>query len=704
MLTPERLVPGTWVRNASTDTVTFLHTSGAIGRVVRRNSNRNITIAYEADTMTAAWRELAPSGVTHMTSALTRDMDASHLELYTPEAWRLERIAEQEASTMRIGDWVEVRDGADYRYTGAGAIGQVHRAIGQHEVLVNFEPDTLSIHWRHDSPILCNFDVCIADLQKLDPDNHPWVVVRRAELLERELELVALQAQVAAAARRTDLQRNASKRLSARMQQGNTPYPTRSTRHTYNNRSEWAEDIRGIVDGHRNLEETCDILNGLPTSVATRVYRMLAEKTTEADEIFKCNDCGEYCRREDSGFDHNNNEICCGCLSDYNYSERMGCYVHPEHACSVYASFHSYNRGDPDDYCTTRWGRGSDLVEYGDDVFLEADVYDELESEESDDDVDDDDDSDSGLHGYHSSSRYFTEINRTPNIPALGVELEVYADDRYDAVHSIKQEMSDECWYYERDGSLDSRHGFEIITQPYGPEEWPGLAKRALANLIESGAVAYTQPHASDKYGIHVNVSRGHLTGLQEARMLMFTYLEGNRDFLQAVAQRRYIYGGEATQLGAFKSEQLTISRLGGTFSTNYNEAGTPTRKKVCGRGKYNPINLHDGLAEFRMFQSTLHYPSFMKNLEFVWALIEWTSTKAATGTSVQHADFVLWLGANPAREAQYPHLIAFLRKPSFMGKNYTSSIRNTWKHLLPQQTTKSLGVVSGDVDLRLAA
>ena len=124
---------------------------------------------------------------------------------------------------------------------------------------------------------------------------------------------------------------------------------------------------------------------------------------------------------------------------------------------------------------------------------------------------------------------------------------------------------------------------------------------------------------------------------------------------------------------------------------------------KPRGLGKYSSLNLHDGIAEFRLFQSTLHLPSFMKNLEFIWALIEWTNLKSATGAVWQHDKFIAWLGKLHGAETRYPYLFAFLRKPSYSGIGF-DSIKNVWGHLIPPQTTKSLDVVTGDADRRLAA
>ena len=305
----------------------------------------------------------------------------------------------------------------------------------------------------------------------------------------------------------------------------------------------------------------------------------------------------------------------------------------------------------------------------------------------------------SSLSSYHGSARNFKERNVTPEVPCLGVELEVYCEYRSDAVSAARYEVP--AWNFETDGSLSSDYGFEIISQPLGVNEWRETAPRLLTALLDKGACAYTQPDSGKHYGIHVNIARRHLTPLQEARMLMFMHDAQNLEFIMAIAQRAVLYGGSS--LVPFGSiDDVKVRHVGGLSEVSNGRNGYV--KKPVGRGKYSAINMHERIAEFRIFQSTLHHDSFMKNLEFVWALVEWTSTKAATGTAWLHTDFVRWLGSKPANEQKYPHLFAYLRKPSYMGKGFPSRVHNKWAHLLSKTTTKSLDVVSGDEDQRLAA
>lgn len=563
---------------------------------------------------------------------------------------------------LNDGDWVVVSGEPGIAFIERGSYGRIYEGAGSAKI-VDFEPDSLSELWRRHKCNDCLWAVAPTVLTLMTD------MTRRDELASRER------------------QRIFDSKMRGNMTDART---VRRTRRKFIQGEHWGEAIRNAIAYATEFGSldfgVLEVLNDMKHRVADSVFDTVVPKLDPTNQLLACNDCGSYELREDAVFVAGGDRICRVCVDDhYHYSECRDMYIHEDDVCHIYYSVSAYNRGIADDYCTES-GYGN-LYSY-DGYFMDYDTYREVSGEY--DDYDDDEEDSDGLRDYHSSDRYFSEENETPHVPALGVELEVYSEHRRKSVYAAKNVTSD--WYFEHDGSLDDDYGFEIISQPYGPLEWPEQAKSVLDALTKSGAVAYTQPDDDACYGIHVNVHRRSLSRLQEARMLMFLLDDTNLDFVRAIAQRNAIYGGNSINFGSVK--KATVRNVGG-----FNNDMRP-----YSLGKYSPLNLHDNLAEFRIFQSTLYYPSFMKNLEFVWALIEWTNVKSATGCSTNHLDFVKWLGASPARERQYPNLMAFLRKPSYMGKQYHERIYNSWNHLLPKQTTKSLDVVSGEPDLRLAA
>lgn len=375
-----------------------------------------------------------------------------------------------------------------------------------------------------------------------------------------------------------------------------------------------------------------------------------------------CDDCGAHYDAEDCDSWRDvlgGRRVCEDCAgSSYRYSERMDEYIPESDAHPVYYSVQAWRNEDAGDYTTNDYGRrhlnGNDSVGFFSDVDDWYTAHGEYYG------TDDDDDGRDGLRDYHNSSRHFEEQVRTPALgPALGVELEVYAQDsRRGTVREIRESFPD--LILERDGSLDEDQGFEIVTQPMGVPEWEDYAKRLLSHLQDCNVVAYNDP-AGDGYGIHVNIHRRHFSPLAEARIMMMMCSEENASFVRAVAQREAIYRGDV-DIGQYESDNLTVGSLGSLRPRPHPEHA---QRKIYGRGKYAPVNWQDNIAEFRIFQSTLSLDSFMKNLEFVWALHAWTKPESATGSSFDHKDFVRWLNTS-ARRRQYPHLVKYLSRKSF--------------------------------------
>lgn len=432
------------------------------------------------------------------------------------------------------------------------------------------------------------------------------------------------------------------------------------------------------------LDDFIDKLNSrnLSTNLRTRLFNKVANVRNDiTDEYFICPDCGYAERLDGSCTDINDNVICDTCANEnYYYSEYHGAYIHTDDARPLYETYRQYSNESAADWLSYS-GEYSEY-RYEDGAYFTDDAwYDVYGSDDEDND---------GLAGYHDSYRNFVEVASDKRFVPLGVELEVYAHDRADVVQSLKSNFND--LYLERDGSLDDYHGFEIITQPYGKTEWAEFAPRLLNHLLERRVLGYNHPDDAS-YGIHISVNREYLSPLQEARMSLFLTAAENEYFVKAIAQRNAIYGGSTSvQFGAFDKRMQKVHNIGG-LGRYFNN-----KKKIYGMGKYSPLNLKDTVAECRIFQSTLHPQSFMKNLEFMWALVEWTNTTSATGSTWLHTDFVQWLCLRPDSDTDFGHLMAYLRKDKYIVKRGSGSIENTWAKYLPLITTKSQPV-EGNVE-----
>lgn len=426
------------------------------------------------------------------------------------------------------------------------------------------------------------------------------------------------------------------------------------------------------------------------------------DEALESVGYMQCADCSTIVHEIDAHYiESEDHHVCESCLQDsYIWSDLMSEYLPEDEAVRVYPSQRAYDHGDVE-YATREFLRMGDF-RWSDvaDAYVHESVYVEEDDEDDEDDWDSDDDDDysrDGLRDYHGARRDFVIINKTPNVPfkgapALGLELEVYANDsRRDAVTAVK-EMQNVIGglILERDGSLDEEQGFEIISDPLGFTEWQDFGPRLCKTVSEEAdCIAYT---AEGQYGIHLTFDNTCLTALQQARMMMFMSSEENADFVRVIAQRKNIYRGDI-DIGSLGKEDQKIFRIGG-LSNNYakDERGRIKYdknnnamyvKQFVGKGKYCPINLKGNLCEVRIFRATLHPESFMKNIEFIYAMIEWL--RGSTGNSWHYMDFVKWLGKRPRVAKDYPHLLTYLRRPKFGIRHSSSKITNNWLSLLPK-------------------
>jgi len=414
--------------------------------------------------------------------------------------------------------------------------------------------------------------------------------------------------------------------------------------------------------------------SGIP-AMRSQIRESIVDKHPLFGGIVACDDCGALHRLSTSGHpvSDDDSNICENCLINYVWSNYMDGWVHENEAVNMYFTLDQLRRRDgdnmPREYVQTYSLRWSEYYS----GYLARGL--------NPDDVEEDTSGPDGLNDYHDSTRLFTVHQQNPNalyngMPPLGLELEVYADDWPEAVRHAKNFKGFGKLLFERDGSLSDKHGFEIITDPPGHSEWFQMGP-AMCEHLQQECVAYNHPDSND-YGIHITLDRKYLSPLQEARMFLFMTASENLKFMQAIAQRVGIYAAR-TQLGGLLSTQQTVTYVGGLQTMVVDNKHV---KKVVGAGKYAPINFKGDLAEIRIFQATLHTPSFMKNLEFVWAMVEWV--RSSTGALWRHEDFVTWLGTRGNCRKDYPNLYDYLVRPSYRVKGSSYTIANTWVSKLP--------------------
>lgn len=459
-------------------------------------------------------------------------------------------------------------------------------------------------------------------------------------------------------------------------------------------------EMMELLNAARN---TC--IKARPIAAIVSKFNDMAEDVDDEWKLEQCENCGAYgaCLEYVS---NTNERICEDCAENSNsyvwsevMQERLSFHAHQarDRTVPVFDTAMAAHRDNVDDWVTRQYAQDNyhniDHSSYSYAYISDSDEYYEYEDANRDEDEDDEYDRSPSRHDsdylaeYHCDSRrhdsdYFKEENATPAVPALGIEIEVYVKgNRGEALTALRSDGNSTIseMVYERDGSLHSGKSFEVVTPPLGQQEWSTFGPELCASLLSAGAVGYNHPDDL-RYGIHINLHRRHLSPLAEARIMMFLVAEQNKGFVQAIAQRHTIYHPDV-DIGGFGTWYQKVSHIGGSV---HNKIATRNhRSKICGVGKYAPLQLKTSpdIAEFRLFQSTLNPTSFMKNIEFVYALWAWTTPRAATGNSWNHMDFITWLTA-PQQRASYPALVAYLSRPVFKIKG-GYSIKNTWLELM---------------------
>jgi hypothetical protein len=189
----------------------------------------------------------------------------------------------------------------------------------------------------------------------------------------------------------------------------------------------------------------------------------------------------------------------------------------------------------------------------------------------------------------------------------FGLELEVERDNsNVDVGKMAEKIVNEDVYYMKNDGSLN--HGFEIVTHPMSfefiQETKATIFKPLLDKLIEAGYRSYD----SKTCGIHIHLTKKCFSTWQLYRFIKF-FLD-NRDFVTAISQR--------------KIEQLD---RWATIEEESNDSIIYKAKKKSGNHRrYSAVNLqNDKTIEIRIFRGTLNYLSFLKNIEFCYALFNFS-------------------------------------------------------------------------------
>lgn len=130
---------------------------------------------------------------------------------------------------------------------------------------------------------------------------------------------------------------------------------------------------------------------------------------------------------------------------------------------------------------------------------------------------------------------------------------------------------------------------------------------------------------------------------------MLFFASASNARFLDVIAQRDTLYSG------ARNNRSMPDCKVGAVYPRRIGE------KKCFSNDKFSPLHLKENLAECRIFRSNARIDRIAKNLEFVHAIVRWTSARSCSGVSFDWRDFYAWT-LDHAKD--YPALVDYLCSP----------------------------------------
>lgn len=261
-----------------------------------------------------------------------------------------------------------------------------------------------------------------------------------------------------------------------------------------------------------------------------------------------------------------------------------------------------------------------------------------------------------GRNSYHSKNMY--ELNQmkqggTEKHPYwVGVELEVETRNRecFDYLTSIKSN-----WFYiERDGSLDSDYGCEIITIKMNPsvacsvDTWKELCE----NLSKLGA----KSHDTTTCGLHVHVSKtalGSTTEKQDEAIGRLIHLYHNElggsgsnfNYIALVMRRSYTsYANDVLRgIGDELSSMYRFTKNAGLESVSASYTKKAFKNLNDGskqNDRYSAINrVNKHTIEFRQGKGTLNPVSIVAMIQFCCEIVEFS--RRSTNKTCNRAGFL---------------------------------------------------------------
>lgn len=396
----------------------------------------------------------------------------------------------------------------------------------------------------------------------------------------------------------------------------------------------------------------------------------------EPDDYVVCDDCGELVKKDETYTTHDGRLICENCYArnDYTTCERCGLAIEysnciyiedtGEHMCSDCADKYCYQCMDCGSWFSSNRiitdSEGEHLCEdcycngyytcTGCGCFVRTDdcIWDDRTDEPYCALCYEEEVQNKFINSYHSHDKWtvhYTENERDDYMSdklTLGLEIEVAGDT--DFADGFMERVDSDLIYLEKDGSVE---GFEIITQPmtreYATEVFPNKISEGFEYLRKNDFRGHNAG------GIHIHVANYGDTSLTVYRLKRLLY---NIDSKQ---QSLLL---ELTQRNKYELERWADNQV--PYVMSIEDAYYQT-------SRYEALNLDDrtGTLEFRIFNSNLRVERISKNVEMVYALLDYINSDNWSSSS----DLYDWMNFVYDNNVNYPNLYIFIEEKQLREK-----------------------------------
>jgi hypothetical protein len=248
-----------------------------------------------------------------------------------------------------------------------------------------------------------------------------------------------------------------------------------------------------------------------------------------------------------------------------------------------------------------------------------------------------------GLLGYHADTRTRNNWRKyDPTRDLFGVELEMrgtslpHLECLCDKAHQLK-------FIPETDGSLREAYSVEIVGYPMPLKDY---RRGPWAEFLKVARGRSEGWNAGKGYGIHISIGRTQLSPMEQSKLVRF--FTDNRNFCEVVAGRK------DGNWAHYRQQRWLVGR-------------TPYTDRYCA------VSLRDqSRIEIRAFRSTIDPASFLKNVQFVAACMEFVRENGALDLNVH----TFWRFINHKSFAnRYRELITHPRVAKYIEQNNFSAI-----------------------------